>query len=100
MLPALKVGGRYRAVVERIVSSRRIVIRLGGERLSARIEAPVREGETVIVEVERLLPEVVLRLRRQEMPPVAERISSQTAEREAATDRGDPKEAERNLQQV
>lgn len=62
MLPALKVGGRYRASVERIVSSERIHIRLQGERLSARVTAPVREGEQVWVEVERLVPEVVLRL--------------------------------------
>ncbi len=64
MLPALKVGGAYRAVVHRILSHRRVQLRIDGALLDARVETAVREGQELIVEVECLLPEVTFVLRR------------------------------------
>ncbi|MDQ7007272.1 MAG: hypothetical protein Q9Q40_08570 [Acidobacteriota bacterium] len=100
MLPALKVGGRYRAVVERIVSSRRILLRLGGERISARVAAPVREGEVVTVEVEHLVPEVVLRIRRKEVPAGAEKSAAVGGALRSGDGTAAGGETERNLQQA
>lgn len=64
MLPALKVGGVYRASVLQILADRRIRILVEGEVLLARVETQVREGEQVFVEVDRLMPELVFRVRR------------------------------------
>ena len=71
MLPALKVGGCYAARVLGAVTDGRVAIELGGETLSARTEVPVRSGQRVLVEVESLVPVVVLRIAadRQEVPP-------------------------------
>lgn len=65
LLPALAVGSRYTARVAGRVADGRVRLELGGALLSARVEAPVTEGETVEIEVIRLLPEVVLRLHRE-----------------------------------
>jgi membrane protein implicated in regulation of membrane protease activity len=70
VLPALKVGGLYAARVLGTVASGRVSIELGGETLTARAEAPVRAGQRVVVEVESLVPTVVLKIapERQEVP--------------------------------
>lgn len=67
-LPALAVGNRYRASVRARTPDGRIVIELGGMQLSARAEAELEQAAEVEVEVIRLLPEVVLKLRRQILP--------------------------------
>ncbi|GEM_PF-4524738 len=64
MLPALRVGGVYRARVESLLVGGRVRIDLKGETLCARCEAAVREGEIIDIEVLRIRPEVVLKIRR------------------------------------
>ena len=71
MLPALKVGGRYRARVERIHADGRVTLVIKDVALDARAHAPLREGAQIDVEVETLLPEPVLRVLgngRQDLP--------------------------------
>lgn len=71
MLPALKVGGLYRASVVGQADDGRILIALGGEIMKARSRTTVPPGTRVTVEVERLVPVVVLRIvqnSRQELP--------------------------------
>jgi hypothetical protein len=63
VLPALKVGGVYTARVLALGGDGRMRIALGGEVLEARCAASVAAGATVDVEVDRLWPEVVLRIR-------------------------------------
>ena len=62
MLPALKVGGVYPARVARIEGAGRVRIVLEGTPLVARAERPLRQGEEVLVEVERIVPTLVLRV--------------------------------------
>ncbi|HNX19549.1 MAG TPA: hypothetical protein PKG80_04690 [Acidobacteriota bacterium] len=64
MLPALKVGGVYRARVEALMADGRVRLSLDGMRVDARCEAGLAEGTLVEVEVDRLWPDVVLRVRR------------------------------------
>lgn len=64
MLPALEVGRIYRAEVRDIFADGRILLEIGGVRLRARCETAVRIGETVELEVDRLRPGVVLKIRR------------------------------------
>ncbi len=81
MLPALKVGGTYPARVVALLPDRRVRLALTDGSVDARCEAPLTRGETVTVEVDRLFPEVVLRVRRpagaaggrQEVPGVTHR---------------------------
>jgi hypothetical protein len=70
VLPALKVGGFYAARVIGTVGAGRVSIELGGETLSARTEVPVHPGQRVLVEVESLVPVVILRIapERKEVP--------------------------------
>ncbi len=58
------------ARVVKIMADRRIQLLVADARIVARVETAVREGETLLVEVDRLIPEVVLRVRRtrQEVP--------------------------------
>jgi hypothetical protein len=71
MLPALRVGRRYAARVVELWADGRVRLALSDHQLVARAEAPVRLGETVEVEVIRLVPEVVLRVRRPDPAKVA-----------------------------
>jgi hypothetical protein len=64
MLPALKIGGVDAARVAAIHPGGRISLVLGGTTLLARCAAGIAEGETVEVEVDRITPELVLRVRR------------------------------------
>ena len=70
MLPALRVGGVYQARVQSIRADRRVLLAIEQSSLVARVQTAVREGELLLVEVDRLLPEVVLRVQRarKEMP--------------------------------
>mgnify|MGYP006311731043 CR=1 FL=1 len=71
MLPALKVGGLYQASVVGRADDGRILIALGGEIMRARSRTDVPRGTRVTVEVETLVPVVVLRIvqnSRQEVP--------------------------------
>jgi len=62
MLPALRVGGVYPARVARIEGDGRVRIVLEGTPLVARAERQLRRGEEVLVEVERIVPTLVLRV--------------------------------------
>ncbi|UCF66046.1 MAG: hypothetical protein JSV80_09560 [Acidobacteriota bacterium] len=63
MLPALRVGGVHAARVMTLMADGRIRLLLGDALITARAEAQVREGESLTVEVLRLRPEVMLRVR-------------------------------------
>ncbi|RMG47384.1 MAG: hypothetical protein D6718_03655 [Acidobacteria bacterium] len=62
-LPALRVGGLYRARALRLLPDGRVRLQLGGGTVTARALRPVRAGQALVVEVVRLCPEVVLRVR-------------------------------------
>ncbi|MBP7146477.1 MAG: hypothetical protein KBD01_02955 [Acidobacteria bacterium] len=64
MLPALAIGEVYAARVTALMSDGRALLELGGLLVPARANAALRAGEDVWVEVLRLVPEVVLKLRR------------------------------------
>ncbi len=67
-LPALAVGRSYGAEVVSSGNDGRVLLRLQGMELPARTELPLRVGMRVDVEVMKLLPEVVLRVRRKVLP--------------------------------
>lgn len=64
MLPALEVGKTYLAKVRDIFADGRILLEIQGVKLRARCETAVRIGETVELEVDRLRPGVILKIRR------------------------------------
>jgi hypothetical protein len=60
---ALAVGGVYRAEVVRLMADGRARMRVGEREVQAQARTALVEGETVWVEVERLQPDVILRIR-------------------------------------
>ncbi len=72
MLPALKVGGIYPARVARIEGDGRVRIVLAGTPLVARAERRLSRGQEVLVEVERIVPTLVLRVVRTVGEPTGE----------------------------
>ncbi len=81
MLPALRVGGHYRARVERIHADGRVTLVIKDVAVDARAHAPLREGAQIEVEVETLLPEPVLRVigsGRQELPGGSAEVAART----------------------
>ena len=68
MLPALKVGGLYPAQVLDILPEGRVRLGLRDTVLEARTRRPLLRGEQVVVEVEQIWPELVLRVRGAAVP--------------------------------
>lgn len=68
MHPALAVGGSYQAEVIVRGADGRVQLRLAGVLVSARTALRLAAGDRVEVEVDRLRPEVVLRVTRQLLP--------------------------------
>lgn len=64
-LPALVIGRAYPARVEEIFADGRVLLAVEGLRIPALAETAVVLGETVRVEVDQLVPRVVLRVKRQ-----------------------------------
>lgn len=78
MLPALRIGGVYTARVRGRGPDGRVRLELGGMTVAARCALPLCSGDIVEVEVDRIRPEVVLRVTRQSVPDPA--ISAGSAE--------------------
>lgn len=95
MLPALAVGGVYRAEVVRLMADGRARMSVGGREVQAHARTALVEGETVWVEVERLQPEVVLRIRARQGASIG-RQKLPCAEEAAEGARSGPVAAERN----